>query len=180
MAHLWKRSKPRGPWTPHCLGGGEVLLCADGDFIRGSVHDFVARVGHERVVLQRISTAPAEVWVLLVPLRVSIHVGGCRVRIGVRVLADRDSIQFAGAEPVFLTTEEPASVVDFPGAESGQYCPRCKLALDKGCASVLCPACGNIHHQSTDMPCWTYAAGCAVCGNDTSLDQGFSWSPEVL
>ena len=77
-----------------------------------------------------------------------------------------------------FSAESLAHVEPFAGPGTVK-CPRCRRQLVPGEASVRCPICGVAHHQTAEMPCWTYAPACAAqCGQPTALDVGYSWIPE--
>jgi hypothetical protein len=117
-------------------------------------------------------------WALLAERPGEVHVNGLPVQAGVKVVADRDEIRFAGQPSMFFSTEALAKVAPFPGAAQPLFCPRCKQAIAAGTPSVQCPHCLVWHHQSDDLPCWTYATACSCCDQPTALDAGFAWTPE--
>jgi hypothetical protein len=96
---------------------------------------------------------------------------------GLCVLANRDEIRI-GDEVQFFSTETQAEVVPFPGSVRAVYCARCRQQIEVSLPAVCCPNCGIWHHQSAELPCWTYAEKCAFCGQPTTLDSGFTWTPE--
>jgi len=119
-------------------------------------------------------------WVLLVSGDCPVTVNGAPVLTGIRVLADRDEIRIAGADPVFFSTETLPVVEPFPGGPRTVYCPRCKLPIQPGTPAVRCPGCGVFHHQLDERPCYTYAPACAACGAPAELSGGYRWVPEGL
>lgn len=132
-------------------------------------------------VARLVSTQAAggkEAWLLLAAPGQAL-VNGQPVWLGLRVLRDRDEIQFTGGGSLFFSTESLARVMDFPGAPKQVFCPRCRDRIEPGPA-VKCPACGVWHHQLGDRPCWTYAETCALCPQPTALNAGFQWTPERL
>lgn len=175
MGHLWVREKGSG-WAVLPLDGFRVPLSAE---LGGGGR------------LPPLESAPASVvqvtsegrvaWVLLVADTGRVRVNGRSVPARMRVLRDQDEIRI-GAQRFFFSAEERAQVREFSGEGPGASCPRCKQALRKGDLSVRCPGtkCGVSYHQSEELPCWTYAGVCALCGHPTALDAGFQFSPEGL
>jgi hypothetical protein len=124
--------------------------------------------------------APGASWALLVDPGARVLHNGQPVAAGVRVLAHRDALALeGGGEVAFFSTEEPARVEPFAGADA-VTCPRCRGAIEPGTDSVRCPACGVLHHESEELGCWTYAQTCALCAQPTALDAGLQWTPEGL
>ena len=80
----------------------------------------------------------------------------------------------------YFSTETLARIEPLSEEDATGCCPRCKQGLTAGQPAVKCPGCGVWHHQSDELPCWTYAERCAICGGSTALDAGFSWTPEEL
>jgi len=81
---------------------------------------------------------------------------------------------------MFFSTELLAGVTPYPGSERPILCARCKAEIATASPAVRCPRCGAWHHQSDELPCWTYAERCSVCDQPTALDAGFAWTPEEL
>jgi len=165
MAHLWLheasdgdagKSVPEG-WSPMLLEGDSLAIPP-------------AR-------LLRCTAAERESWVLVGPP--AVRVNGSPLDTGIRALRDRDEL-LAGGVRTFFSTEVLATVVPFPQSEKTTFCARCKLAITSGAPAVQCPQCGVWHHQSEELPCWTYAPRCAMCDQPTALDAGFRWMPEEL
>jgi hypothetical protein len=119
-------------------------------------------------------------WAALVPAGAAIRHNGVPVAAGLRMLAHRDALALEGGDSLFFTTEEPAHIEVFAGP--AVPCPRCRLEVLPGDASVRCPACGVVHHESPDRgrPCWSYAEACSLCPQTTALDAGLAWTPEDL
>jgi hypothetical protein len=178
MAHIWLRSSAEA-WTQAALAEQEYLLAADSVQPRdaASTRDAAAPV------LRRFGSNPREsAWALIAPPGTDVRVSSHPVRAGICILADRDSIRLSGAAPAYFSTEELARVEPFPHVEEPHYCPRCKLEIVAGGATVRCPACGVWHHEdaAAERRCWTYAARCALCEQPTALDVGYRWTPESL
>jgi hypothetical protein len=172
MAHLWFEAAP-GDWAVTPLPARSVDLRAlqrrsarPDDEPRPSVWLF-----HE-------GTPGQQRWHLVAIGRVFVN--GVPVLGGLRVLSDRDEIRVAGVETWFFSTEELARVEPMPVAGKPIVCPRCRQRIDTDILAVKCPACSLWHHQSDDLPCWTYAPTCALCPQPTQLDSGFQWTPVGL
>jgi hypothetical protein len=157
MAHLWTRESSAGEWSPVALIG-DALDVSPG------------------MLLRRASVEP-EVWVLVSSS--AVHVNGARLSAGIRILCDRDELR-AGGHRSFFSTESLAKIVPFPGADRPVFCARCKLEIAAGTPAVRCPRCTVWHHQTEQLPCWTYSPQCAICDQPSALDAGFVWSPEEL
>jgi hypothetical protein len=179
VSHLWVKDGD-GAWIDHPL---------DADFVTMSPAapaPLLAREVQSRgsgPVLARARGAHGiERWVLLDANANRLRVNGAPMRIGARVLADRDAIALGDGCTVFFSSERLAQAVPFPGENDRTCCIRCKLPLEPGTPAVRCPApeCGFWHHQCDDTPCWTYTESCAGCGHPTALDSGFQWSPAEL
>jgi hypothetical protein len=108
-----------------------------------------------------------------------VRVNGSPLLLGVRVLRDKDEIRIQGSR-FFFSTESQPHIEPFPGSAKTTFCPRCKEAIEKDSPAVRCPGCGVWHHQSEDLPCWTYDARCALCDQPSALDAGYRWTPEEL
>jgi hypothetical protein len=93
---------------------------------------------------------------------------------------DRDEILLHGVGRCYFSTETLARIEPLSEESATGCCPRCKQGMTAGEPAVRCPGCGVWHHQSDELPCWTYAERCAICGGSTALDAGFSWTPEEL
>jgi hypothetical protein len=155
MAHLWVAEGLAG-WSATPLAGDTALSTG---------------------VAQLVRATGDGAWVLVGPS--AVRVNGEPLDAGIRVLRDRDELLVAGRRSFFssetLAVVEPLPVVDRP-----PVCPRCKTAIEPGTLAVRCPQCRIWHHQSEEMPCWTYAPLCALCPQPTPLDAGYRWSPEDL
>lgn len=115
-------------------------------------------------------------WHLVTELRVRIRVNGLPLMTRIRTLRDRDQISLAGTSAYF-STEERARRIPFPGADRKLFCARCRQELMTGSVAVKCPQCGIWHHQSEELPCWTYAEHCGLCSQPTDLDAAYRWRP---
>jgi hypothetical protein len=130
-------------------------------------------------ILLRAGGSPQERWVLVGDE--SIRVNGTPLASGIRVLEHRDEIHLGENPPVYFSTERPARVEPFPGAERPIRCPRCRLEIRPGDPAVCCPKCAVSSHESEEYHCWTYpgAETCASCRNQpNTLDDALNWVPE--
>jgi hypothetical protein len=125
------------------------------------------------------STGPRQDWHLLADEASGVTVNGYRLSGGLRTLLDKDEIRVPGAGTVFFSTERLATVEPLPDTARDVCCPRCRQAVSPAASAVRCPSCGVWHHQSPELSCWTYAPGCAMCGQLTALDAGYQWTPET-
>jgi hypothetical protein len=167
MAHVWCREDGSGAWqaTPlqyesYVMDGGRLVPTTpeeNAEAVRAELYDV------------------AGLWVLLAPE--SVRVSGTPVFGGVRVLRDLDEIR-VGPHRAFFSTEEVPQVVSY-AADDPLPCGRCRQPLVPGEAAVRC-GCGVWHHQSEDLPCWTYADHCSQCDRATALDAPYRWSPTLL
>ena len=169
MAHLWVESEIDMPGGDGRAGAWRVVPLA-------------APVTEPGGIPARLLPAPApggENWVVLCDTS-AVAVNGVPVTLGIRVLADRDALTAPPVPPVFFSTERLACVESFAGAERPLTCPRCKDPVESGSKVVRCPQCGVVHHQTDELPCWTYAEHCALCPQPTALDGAYRWTPEGL
>ena len=160
MAHLWEGDEDR--WAVVPLG-------VDGFPLSGTSTE---------ILLLPTQSAVGLNWVLLAGGDTEVRINGLPLKSGIRVLADRDEIRIAGGETYYFSTETLATVQTFAGADRRLFCPRCKDEIAPGDASVKCPQCRLIHHQSEDRPCWTYAETCAACAQRSDLQHGYRWTPD--
>ena len=166
MAHVWFRN-PAGADPGQSAPAEWSLMPLDAD----------ALTIHPSARLLRRTTAQREVWLLVgAP---AVRVNGIPLDAGIRVLRDRDELR-TGDDRRFFSVESLAVIAPFPGGERATFCPRCKLEIAPDSPAVRCPQCGVWHHQSDELPCWTYAAHCMLCDHPTALDAGFRWTPEEL
>jgi Prokaryotic RING finger family 1 len=164
MAILWQTNGD-AQWSPTALHGAS---CLSGDSIE-LLQDASLEVARRDCL---ILTRPAAGALL----------NGLPLDAGIRVLADRDAIRLPGEGPRYFSTETLAKVETFP-SQAPVICARCKLPLAPGDDAVACPTCGTWHHSPIDggESCWTYAATCAaLCGQATSLEAGYRWTPAEL
>jgi len=122
------------------------------------------------------SSVGADSWVLIGSADTTLN--GEALRLGVRVLRDRDAIATATTSQ-FFGTERAAHVQPFPGAEKVVYCPRDKQVIEPGSEAVRCPGCGLFVHESAELPCYSCSSTC-VCGHPSNLDGRLRWTPADL
>ena len=159
MAHLWMQDDER-QWGIMPLEQENYRLTAGA--VRGR-HPHGAR---------------GETWLIESGCGREVSVNGRPLWLGLRVLRDKDQICVPAVGRFYFATERLAKVEPFPGATQPVYCARCKELVEPGALSVQCPQCGTWHHQSDDLPCWTYAERCALCDQPTALDGRYRWTPE--
>jgi hypothetical protein len=167
MAHFWTRSSS-GSWsTVKVADGQQVPVCA-------SEH---APSGPLPIV--RLTGARGG-WALLAAPGTGVRINGRRLPQGVRVLRDRDSVQWGANPKMYFSTESLATVTPFRAGERTAYCARCKQPVEDGTPSVACPTCSALYHETEPKPCFTYAPHCALCPQSTSADAGYNWTPADL
>jgi len=179
MAHLWTYDTGGGGAAER--GWARVPLDAAVQAVRnGRPHAVSAGMpecdGVPVAQLLRRPTPAGDAWVLVgMP---AVRVNGSPLAAGIRVLRDRDELVVGGSR-VFFSTESLAAIEPFAGDEAVS-CPRCGLGIPPRSPAVLCPHCRVYHHQSDELPCWTYTEHCATCDQSTALEAGFRWTPEAL
>ena len=119
-------------------------------------------------------------WLLLAERDANVWVNGLPVVTGLRALHDRDEARVGAATPLYFSTERLARPEPLPSTDRALACPRCKQEIKPASSAVCCPDCGVWHHESGELPCWTYDATCALCPQPTDTDAGFRWTPEEL
>ena len=175
MAHLWVRDAGE-QWAVLPLHADAFMLSANPPRPVSSAKDEVA----SRVMLLRNAQTGSPSWVLIAGTERTVRVNGVGLSLGMRVVADRDEIHVEGVGAYFFSTESLACIKAFPGAEQKIYCPRCRQEIEKESLAVQCPQCNVWHHQSEELPCWSYSELCALCPQRTDLDAGYRWTPEDL
>jgi len=173
MAHIWYRNADN-VWTAFALDGRAVDLAVCPPRVLDAVPDSGEGA---RAILMLARGGADTAWVLLA--REGVRVNGLQPVAGMRALQDGDEIVLDANPAIFFSAETLARIEDFPGAPQPVYCGRCRQALTAGQPGVRCPQCGLWHHQTAELPCWTYSENCSLCPQQTSLDAGFAWVPEV-
>jgi hypothetical protein len=178
VAQLWLRSNDAEEWTPFRMTARAYDL---------SVHpprplDEEGEPGSSpRVTAGSVAVVGAgdgaRSFALVVSANAGARVNGLPLAAGLRALVDRDEIQAPSFGTCYFSTEELAVVEPLPDAAHVPHCPRCRLPVEPESPAVRCPACQLWHHQTSDYPCWTYAATCAVCPQPTRLDGAYQWTP---
>lgn len=197
MAQLWRHDD--SGWVAVGLDtlGVEIAL---GPLVSGAVADAPAVAGapHEggsssgavprgtpvllRATVGSTEGLPGPTWVLAAPFGAGVAVNGEPAHAGLIALADRDEILLETGERMFFSLAAVAALEAFDAPPPGLRCPRCCRLFAASLPIVRCPGpgCGVIHHQTDELPCWTYTARCAVCPQSTALDQAPRWTPEGL
>lgn len=176
MAHLWMPDADRD-WVVLPLTAAAYDLEPSPP---SALPDGVtAHPAPRRTVLVRAAAGDPESWVLITGPHAELRVNGLPSPGGARALQDRDEIRIPGAGSCFFSSECAARVEAFP-APDAVPCPRCRQPIGPGTASVRCPRCLRWHHQTAELPCWTYAGTCALCPQPTPLDAGYQWTPAEL
>jgi hypothetical protein len=178
MAHFWTHTTEH-EWTIMPLDG-------DAAWTLTGQHDQPVCAGHvtnnsQSSVLLTSALLPGkdETWILLAPPQQAVRVNGERVLLGICVLRDKDEIRVPGGVSLFFSTEKLARVELFPGINGQRFfCPRCKQEIPLTSPAVRCPQCNVWHHQSEDLPCWSYSDHCALCDQSSALDADYRWTPE--
>jgi hypothetical protein len=181
MAHLWL-ADPTSEWVILPLTASEFTL---DDFPPRPVTGEADAAGEDPDRAPRLVSVAGGGWAVVTGPDHELRVNGRPLPTGLRVLEDRDELQWPGSGSTYFSTEVLARVGAFPGADSPHACPRCKLTLEKGDAAVKCPQCGVWTHEGAtaageERRCWTYAETCALCAQKTAADEGFQWTPEGL
>jgi hypothetical protein len=177
MAHLWM-NEDGGRWSVLSLNGDEVDLTALLSGEETKTENGAKAV--PRALILRGPSTDTSGWLLVTTKGCRARVSGKSVATGIRRLVDRDEILLHGVGRCYFSTETLARIEPLSEESATGCCPRCKQGMTAGEAAVRCPGCGVWHHQSDELPCWTYAERCAICGGSTALDAGFSWTPEEL
>ena len=175
MAHLWLMD-PRAPEpiplldSPLDIDAAPVVPVPPGQ---------PGESDSSRTILMKADPA-GDSWCLVAGAGAAAFVNGERVAVGIRLLRDRDEIRIPhSGRWYFYGTERLAQLAPFPGSAPAS-CPRCRQPVLPATAAVQCPGCGLWHHESAELPCWSYAETCAMCSQATELDAGYRWTPEAL
>lgn len=177
MAHLWLQGEET-KWTAHTLDDSESNL---GNIPAEAVgQEPLSGQAPPEVYLRKSDGNNEFCWVVLAGRGSDIKINGLPLYTGICVLRDRDEIRWGPDGIAFYSTEELAAVVNLPHGDRKIVCPRCKQEICPETPAVQCPRCRVWHHQSEDLPCYTYAERCATCTRKTSLDTGYEWVPEEL
>ena len=177
MPHLWVQDGS-GAWSVIPLAEGAMDLSVSPP--RTAAGRRAEAAGGRALVVVSPLSGGCGGWCLIARPGADVRVNGLRPLGGMRLLQDGDEIRVGGAS-VFFGAESLPQVVTFAGGEQPKYCPRCRQEVTAGGAAVRCPQCGIWHHQSDELPCWSYAETCALCSQPTQLENAsFRWSPEDL
>jgi hypothetical protein len=177
MAHLWVRDG-EVEWAVLPLDGDAMDL---GAYPPRRLRERPGSgAGESPTLLMQTHGVGDAGWVLLAGPRSGVNVNGIPVLAGILALSDRDEIRVRGFGSLFFSTETLARVEPFPASDHKLFCPRCKQPIESGALAVRCPGCRVWHHQSADLPCWSYAPTCTLCPHPTEADARFRWTPEEL
>jgi DNA-directed RNA polymerase subunit RPC12/RpoP len=175
VAHIWLQNiDPE--WIAHPLSCAELSLES---FLIDALGPSPACRPSSDVRFLKTQIDNQESWVVLAGHGADVTVNGIPLLVGICVLRDRDEIRWSRDGFAFFSSEELAAVADLPQGDRKIMCPRCKQEIMPGTPAVRCPRCGVWHHQSEQLPCYTYAENCATCTRKTGLD-GYEWTPEEL
>jgi hypothetical protein len=179
MAHLWMKNETNR-WAMQALDADGYGLPGERPVCLPSLSEDAA--GPCGIAVRRIDDPSGVQWVLLVRPGTHVSINGMPLRVGAAVLDNRDEVRTPDGRVIFFSTETLARVEPFPADGRRMFCPRCKQQINDGDSAVKCPGpdCGLWHHESADMPCWSYCAECSGCAQQTALDTGFRWTPEDL
>ncbi|MGD0293340.1 MAG: hypothetical protein ABSB30_05755 [Terracidiphilus sp.] len=175
MAHLWLQDTIS--WRAQRLDAAQYELAASPT--PQAVEAPMGTACGETARLIRTDKSGMPAWALIASHNAGVRVNSRGVTAGLCVLSDRDEIRIGNGSQYFFSTETPATVVPFPGADRTVYCGRCREPIEAGAPAVRCPnpSCGIWYNESAELPCWTYSDKCSFCGYPTA-DAGFSWTPE--
>lgn len=175
MAHLWIEDESE-EWAVLALGVDTLDLRARPPRPAGTTAG--DRCDDSAVVLMSRASDEGAGWAVIAAPGTDVRVNGLPLAGGIRLLEDRDEIRVAGAS-MFFSTETLPRIEAYGGGAEPKFCPRCRQEVAPGAPAVRCPECGVWHHESEELPCWSYAETCALCPQPTDLETaGFRWSPE--
>ena len=162
------------------LDGGADVYYLSGDPLRPVVSSPRESAGCPAYVIRHSGPGGLDRWLLFASGETPVTINGVSLDLGMRRLGDKDEIR-VGPSAMFFSAERVAVVVPFPGIGKKCICPRCKQEIVVGTPAVQCPGCRAWHHQSEELPCWTYAPTCAAhCGQATAMDGALQWVPEAV
>jgi hypothetical protein len=185
MPHLWIQQPDREEWGVFPLTGTAYGLSEQALSAIDGPAESADEPGPPAIVVR--DSGPLERWLLLARKQARVQVNGAPLVLGARILCDKDEILVqsngsAAALHCYFATERRAEVIVADGPEV--RCPRCKQPIEKGQMAVRCPnpECRALHHQDerSGLCCWSYAATCTLCPQDTRLDANYRWSPVQL
>ena len=127
-----------------------------------------------------VVTRHDETWVAMAAAPGAVVVNGQPLFLGLRVLRDRDELLVCGRVRLYFSTESLPQVLPLPDVGRSVICPRCQQPITPGLAAVKCPKCATFHHQTDELPCWTYTPTCVLCDQPTDLNAGYRWTPAEL
>jgi hypothetical protein len=175
MAHLWKRG-PEG-WAAQKLVSSPFRLPSRRIPAELAAEEPHAPRGVSTAWLVHAGEGGPGNWALMTRQSAAVRVNGRAPSAGLYVLSDRDEIRMSDGELFFFSTETLPVVEEFSGVGRAMFCARCRQQIEAGSPAVRCPNCGVWHHQTAELPCWTYAAACTYCECETALEASFKWAP---
>ena len=181
MTHIWTKDYDES-WSVVALDTDDTdCLVLEGNAARPVVRPEANAVPSVAPLLVRHGIGAREQWAIVTRASdARVRVNGEPLFLGVRILNDRDEIRTIGGTRIFYSTERLAHVETFPGAAPPIFCPRCKQSILAQTLAVRCPSCHAWYHHTDELPCWTYANSCALCGQSTDFKAGYQWTPEEL
>ena len=130
------------------------------------------------VHVRRALTATGETWVVIAETGAAVLVNGEPVRIGLRVLTNRDDLRTGDGTRAVFSDECRATEVPFPSGLAAVRCARCTGDLAPGEPAVQCPGCRCWYHEHGDFVCWSSIPFCQSCGRTTGVVADDAWVPE--
>ena len=115
-----------------------------------------------------------------------LRINGDPLYANFRLLRNRDEVMISSAggssQRLFFSSERKAVIDSFHESAHEVSCMRCHQRLFHGDSIVRCPSCGALHHESSDVLCWSYSSTCAngICSHTTDMNKEFRWIPDYL
>ena len=126
MAHIWLQNANH-EWTAIPLSDDECRLES---LFNETIEKVSASDGAPPDVrFLRTEIDNQENWAVVTGYESGVTINGIPLSLGIRVFRDRDEIRWSREGIGFFSSEEPASVVDFPQGDRKVFCPRCKQRL---------------------------------------------------
>lgn len=182
MASLWMRDQSEWALAPLC---GELTYALTHDPAAPVRIQKTKQIEAESAVLRPWQCGDQQKWVALGSSRsAGIYINSFAISgPGIHVMKDRDEILLSDGRRLFFTTERLPRIEPFPGSDRPVNCARCKKPINKGMEAVCCPnpSCAAWHHNTEKLSCWQYSPQCALCDQQTRLENAkYAWSPEEL
>ncbi len=190
MAHLWKETKngneQEREWALAVLDAHDRFHLKNHAVQAVQAESDNSGMENGTVILIRSDSksgkSQKENWLLMSKNANDVSVNGIPLMTGIKELSDRDEIMLKDAGRFFFSGERLARKAPLPELGRKVFCPRCKQEIETGTTAVRCPNpdCSVWHHETEELPCWTYAEKCALCDQNTDLNSGYRWTPETL